>query len=170
MKRVLFFVFAAILLAACGGKDSYRIKGTIEGVSDSTVLTLCMLDMDGLTPLDSFVVKDGKFSFKGQIDDAQMAAVVYETEESVNGCQFFLEPGNITIMMNAETGEQHLSGTPNNKALQKFFDDTEAFNDEAMELNDMIRITITSIHGDGTPAKSVVLQPYRKSTSVNGVR
>jgi thiol-disulfide isomerase/thioredoxin len=144
MKRVLFFVFAAILLAACGGKDSYRIKGTIEGVSDSTVLTLCMLDMDGLTPLDTFVVKDGKFSFKGQIDDAQMAAVVYETEESVNGCQFFLEPGNITIMMNGETGEQHLSGTPNNKALQKFFDDTEAFNDEAMELNDKIRITIAT--------------------------
>ncbi len=144
MKRVLFFVFATILLAACGGKDSYRIKGTIEGVSDSTVLSLCMLDMDGLTPLDTFVVKDGKFSFKGQIDDAQMAAVVYETEESVNGCQFFLEPGNITIMMNAETGEQHLSGTPNNKALQKFFDDTEAFNDEAMELNDKIRITIAT--------------------------
>ncbi len=144
MKRVLFFVFAAILLTACGGNGSYRIKGTIEGVGDSTVLSLCLIDMEGLTPLDSFVVKNGKFSFKGQIDDAQMAVVMYETEESMNGCQFFLEPGNISIMMNANTGEQHLAGTPNNEAFQKFYDDTESFNDEAMELSDKIRITIAS--------------------------
>ena len=144
MKRVLFFVFATILLAACGGKSSYRIKGTIEGVGDSTILSLCLVDMDGLMPLDSFMVKNGKFSFKGQIDNAQMAVVAYETEEAMNGCQFFLEPGNISIMMNGMTGEQHVAGTPNNDAFQKFYDDTEPFNDEAMELSDKIRITIAS--------------------------
>jgi thiol-disulfide isomerase/thioredoxin len=149
MRKVLFIALASVLLAACGGKDSYRIKGTVDGIGDSTLLTLCLIDYDGLTPLDSFVVKNGKFSFKGQIDGAQMAVVMYETEESLNGCQFFLEPGNISIKMNAETGEQHLSGTPNNEVFQQFYDDTEAFNDEAFELSDKIRITVAS-QGDAS--------------------
>ena len=58
MKRILFVVFATILIAACGSRDAYRIKGTIAGVEDGTVMTLSILEYDGLTPLDSAAGKD----------------------------------------------------------------------------------------------------------------
>lgn len=148
MKRILFIALATVLLASCG-KDSYRIKGQIEGVEDGTVITLSALEYEGLDDLDSTVVKGGKFSFKGKTDTAQVAVLIYELDDAVRGCQLFLERGNIEVSINALTGDQHLAGTPNNEAFQKFYDDTDVFNDEATELEDKIRITLAS-QGDAT--------------------
>ena len=143
MKRILFVALASILLVACG-KDSYKIKGEIPGLEDGTVLTLSILDFDGLDELDSTVVKGGKFTFKGQTDTAQVAVITFEYDDAVRGCQFFLERGNIDVVVDLETGNQYVAGAPNNDAFQKFYDDTEAFNDEADELEDKIRITLAS--------------------------
>ena len=144
MKRILFVVFATILLAACGSRDAYRIKGTIAGVEDGTVMTLSILEYDGLTPLDSAAVKGGKFAFKGQIETPQMAVISYETDEALNGCQMFLESGTIEVFMDAEAGTQHVSGAPNNDAFQEFYDVTDALNDEFSEIEDKIRITLAT--------------------------
>lgn len=144
MKRTLFFALVSALLASCGGFDSYKIKGTVSGVEDGTVMTLSILDFDGLASLDSTVVRGGKFSFKGKTDTAQVAVITFEMDENIRGCQLFLERGSITVDVDAETGEQHLAGTPNNDAFQKFYDDTEVFNDEADELEDKIRMTIAT--------------------------
>ena len=149
MKRILFIALATILLASCGGKDSYRIKGQIEGVEDGTVITLSVLEYDGLADLDSVKVKGGKFSLKGKTDTAQIAVLMYEMEDAIRGCQFFLERGEIEVMIDAENGDQHLAGTPNNDAFQKFYDDTDVFNDEAEELEDKIRMTLAT-QGDAT--------------------
>ena len=148
MKRILFIAFAIVLLAACG-KDSYKIKGEIAGVEDGTVITLSVLDYDGLDDLDSAVVKGGKFSIKGRTDTAEVAVLTYELDDILRGCQFFLERGDIDVYIDAETGDQHLAGTPNNEAFQKFYDDTEVFNDEADEIEDKIRITLAT-QGDAS--------------------
>lgn len=149
MKRILFFALATVLLASCGGKDSYKIKGEIDGVEDGTMVVLSVLDYFGLNELDSAVVKGGKFTIKGQTDTAQVAVLTYELDESLRGCQLFLERGEIEVYIDAEAGEQHLAGTPNNEAFQKFYDDSEVFNDEAMELEEKIRITLAS-QGDAS--------------------
>ena len=148
MKRILFIALTSVLLVACG-KDSYRIKGQIEGVDDGTLITLSVLDYDGLADLDSVVVKGGKFSFKGTTDTAEVAVLTYELDETIRGCQFYLERGNIEVLIDAETGSQHLAGTPNNNAFQKFYDDTEVFEDEANEIEDKIRMTLAT-QGDAS--------------------
>lgn len=149
MKRILFIAFAMVLLASCGGKDSYKIKGQIEGVEDGTVITLSVLDYDGLFELDSTVVKGGKFSLKGNTDTAQVAVLTFDMGDAIRGCQLFLERGNIEVMIDAESGDQHLAGTPNNNAFQKFYDDTDVFNDEADEIEDKIRVTLAT-QGDAS--------------------
>lgn len=149
MKRILFVVFASVLIAACGGKDSYRIKGTADGVADGTVMTLSVLDFDGLADLDSTVIKGGKFTIKGKTDTAQVAVITFEIDGSVRGCQFFLERGDIELWIDSETGDQHVSGTPNNDAFQKFYDDTDALNDEATEIEDKIKMTLAT-QGDAS--------------------
>ena len=148
MKRILFIALTSVLLVACG-KDSYKIKGQIEGVEDGTLITLSVLDYDGLADLDSVVVKGGKFSFKGTTDTAEVAVLTYELDETIRGCQFYLERGSIEVLIDAETGSQHLAGTPNNNAFQKFYDDTEVFEDEANEIEDKIRMTLAT-QGDAS--------------------
>lgn len=143
MKRILFVALATVLLASCGG-NSYKINGEIMGVEDGTVITLSVLDFDGLDSLNSVAVKNGKFSFKGQTDTAQVAVVTFDMDDAVRGCQFYLERGDIKIMIDTESGNQFLAGTPNNDAFQKFYDDTEVFNEEANELEDKIRMTLAT--------------------------
>ena len=148
MKRILFIAFATVLLAACG-KDSYKIKGEIAGVEDGTVVTLSIFEYDGLTDLDSAVVKGGKFTFTGKTDTADVAAVTYMLDDMLRGCQFFLEPGNIEVLIDAESGNQHVSGTPNNDALQALYDEAEILEEEAEEIEDKIRVTLAA-QGDAS--------------------
>ena len=143
MKRILFIAFASIMLAACG-KDSYKIKGEIEGVEDGTVITLSILEYSGLTDLDSAVVKGGKFTITGKTDTADVAVLTYLRNEMMQGCQFFLERGNIEVLIDAEGGHQHISGTPNNDAFQAFYDETEVLEEEAEEIEDKIRMTLAT--------------------------
>ena len=143
MKRILFALLALVLLVSCG-KDSYKIKGEVQGVEDGCVMVLSTLEYDGLNTLDSTVVKGGKFTFKGETDTAQVAVITFEIEDQMRGCQLFLERGNITVLIDVESGNQYLAGAPNNDAFQKFYDDTEVFNDEADELEDRIQVTLAS--------------------------
>lgn len=144
MKKLLSVVLGLLALASCGVNDSYRIKGTVTGLEDGTVMTLNVVQYGSLTSLDSAIVKGGKFSFKGETDTARVAVVTFDIDDNTGGCELFLERGTIELMVDALTGEQHLAGTPNNDAFQAFLDDTESLNDEALELEDKIRITIAS--------------------------
>ena len=148
MKRILFIALCSILLAACSS-DSYKIKGVVSCVEDGTVITLNVLDYDGISTLDSTVIKNGRFSLKGKADAPQVAVLIYQVDEIMGGCQFFLESGNINVVIDAEEGHQHVSGTPNNDAFQKFYDDTDALNEEADEIEDKIRMTLAT-QGDAT--------------------
>ena len=143
MKRILFVALASLLLVCCG-KDSYRIKGEIPGLEDGTVAVLSVLDYDGLNNLDSTIVKDGKFTFKGKTDTAQVAVITFDFGETMRGCQFFLERGEIIVLVDLEKSNQLVAGTPNNEAFQKFYDDTDVFNDEADEIEDKIRATLAT--------------------------
>ena len=149
MKRLTFIALACVLLAACGGSNSYKINGVVAGIEDGTVMTLSTLGYSDLLPVDSAVVKNGKFMLKGETDTTEMAVITFELAGSVSGCQFFLEKGNIDLEIDAIDGNQHIAGTPNNDAFQSFFDDTQAISDEADELEDKIRVTIAS-QGDCT--------------------
>ena len=143
MKRILFVALASVLLVCCG-KDSYKIKGEIPGLEDGTVVMLSTLEYGGLDNMDSTTVKNGKFTFKGQTDTAQVAVITFEYGEAMTGCQLFLERGEIMVLLDLEKGNQLVAGTPNNDAFQKFYDDTEVFNDEADELEDKIRMTLAT--------------------------
>ena len=148
MKRLLFLI-ASVLLVACGGKDAYRIKGVIEGVDEGTMVTLSVLEYGNLNSVDSVALKNGKFTFKGRIDTANVAVVTFDLDGSVGGCKFYIERGTVDININVIDGYQHIGGTPNNEASQRLYDDTEALSDEADELEDKIRITLAT-QGDCT--------------------
>ena len=144
MKRILFVAFVSLLLAACGGKDSYKISGTIEGLEDGAVVTLNVIDFNNLMELDSAVIKNGKFTFKGHTDTVDIAFVTFDLDGNVGGCELFLERGSINVYVDIFEGKQKVGGTPNNDAFQTFVDDVQVLNDEADEIEDKIRITLAA--------------------------
>lgn len=144
IKKLLLAVVAAVVMASCGSKSAYRINGTIEGLEDGTMLTLGTIEYNSLVALDSVVLKNGKFTFKGETDTAQIAVITFDMEGNVGGCELYLEKGKIDVFVSIENGYQQVGGAPNNDAFQKFIDESQPYNEEASEIEDKIRITLAS--------------------------
>ena len=145
MIKKLLLAFAAVaVMASCGSKSSYKINGQVEGLEEGTVMTLNVIDYNSLMPLDSAVLKNGKFSFKGETDTAQIAVITFDLDDNIGGCELYLENGKIDVYLDIENGYQRVEGAPNNDAFQKFIDESQAYNEEASEIEDKIRITLAS--------------------------
>ena len=148
MKKILSVITAGILLTACTA-NSYKVNGQLEGVADSVMVSLNVIEDNALAAIDSTMAIDGKFSFAGETEGSRLAFITFNSDQSLSGCQFFLENGKIKVEYNDLTGEQSTTGTPNNDAFQDFYDKTSVLNDKAQELKDKLQMTAAT-EGDGT--------------------
>lgn len=148
MKKILSVITAGILLTACTA-NSYKVNGQLEGVADSVMVSLNVIEDNALAVIDSTMAIDGKFCFAGETEGSRLAFITFSSDQSLSGCQFFLENGKIKVEYNDLTGEQSTTGTPNNDAFQDFYDKTSVLNDKAQELKDKLQMTAAT-EGDGT--------------------
>jgi len=105
MKKVLFLLCSALLvLGSCGqagDKNGYTIKGTAEGTVDGdTVLLGSMQGLFGLNPIDTAVVKDGKFEMTGTYDGADVMILMAVHQGMPTGvAMIVLENANFDVKM-----------------------------------------------------------------------
>lgn len=82
MKKLIWVIVPSFfLLMACGGnksnKQGYHVKGTVKGLDTGKVVVKIYHQQDRTsTPIDSTVMQNGQFEFKGRIDTPQMVNVV----------------------------------------------------------------------------------------------
>ena len=124
MKKISAIICAAMffmLLASCGGKHQFTINGTVNS-PELEGQWLYLLDVtnalssgscsDSEGPVDSVVVTNGKFTFRGTVEEPWMAAI------GGPDLPFFLyvvvEPGNIVIVNDS------IGGTPLNDKYYAF--------------------------------------------------
>ncbi len=112
---------ALSLLSACN-ENSYRIDGTAADFDG--VAMLSWTDLQGGHGCDSTAVKDGKFRFRGTIDDAYNGMIKLISEEAGDvRAPLVLEPGKIRVTMHPEQVNEsgfcvaEVSGTRNNDFL-----------------------------------------------------
>lgn len=129
MKRIMLgAALGLFLFSACntGGGNSYTIKGDLKNYKDSV---LYLAQQEGTIPsFDTLKVTDGKFTFKGTIDQPKFAQII--TPDQRSGFALFLEPGTINVSGDADSmqyGKVVVSGTPNNEDLQKIMKIQEPF-------------------------------------------
>ncbi|MBQ7552853.1 MAG: AhpC/TSA family protein [Bacteroidaceae bacterium] len=116
MKKI-FYVGALAVLTACTGNSGYTIDGVIEGAHDGDSIFLVNTSGRQLEKLGGAAVKDGKFQIKGVQDETAMRYLMYHyREDDGQVLPFFLENGNIQVMMN-ETNPS-ATGTATNDAYQ----------------------------------------------------
>ena len=110
---------AGLLLTACRG-NSYRIKGTTEGIDEGDTLFATM-DFETGLPFDTMVVRKGEFELKGRADSIRQC-IIYRAHDEETSALLFLEPGTIRVKLSPVPGNTHVSGTRINDRWQQLTD------------------------------------------------
>lgn len=116
MKKYSLIACAAlvsVIFFGCGNKHQFTVNGTVD-LPELNGQTVYMIDLYGDTEaaLDSAVVTDGKFSFKGNVEEPKN--VIIEAPESPYLVRIILEHGTIVI------NNDSIGGTPLNDNLQAY--------------------------------------------------
>lgn len=134
MKYSSIAIAAATLMltAACKKSNSYTIEGTADEVADGDKMYLAA-SYDKPTPIDSAIVKDGKFTFTGNADDIN-EAFVYLGRRNDIFAHLIVEEGTIKVHASNKPERTKVGGTTSNEQLQ-------VLNDSALsigkQLNDI---------------------------------
>lgn len=124
MKRSVFALLATVLLAACGNGNGYVIEGRYDAAPDGTVMYMSRYLVDDiedvLEPVDSAIVKNGRFVFEGPSEDMEVCFI--SSSRVVDGGFVVVEPGNIGLDMSERTRR---GGTENNDVLERFLNEKE---------------------------------------------
>lgn len=66
MKKFTYLLAVAAVFTACNsGNNGYTVTGTVEGAADGDTVYLETVEGRQFVKLDSAVIKDGTFTFKG---------------------------------------------------------------------------------------------------------
>lgn len=123
MKKNIVIVCAAIvsaIICGCGNKHQFTINGTVDG-SEMDGKAVYLFHSDDLqNPVDSAVVTESHFTFKGTSEEPWQAMLANEYFT----VQLIVEPGTIVIKNDS------IGGTPLNDKMQAF---TASLNMEDIE-------------------------------------
>lgn len=132
MKKKSFLLLAcAALFAASCQKNSYKLQGEIEGAQDGDSVIIAMFENGRFVPSDTIPVKGNTFQMEGTADSTLFCSYFYSNSDSQHQGFFFIEPGNIEVKV---TDKEHVGGTANNDAYQKYSDELEPLAQEMRSL------------------------------------
>ena len=102
MKKSALLALPLVIGAACSSRpaDSYVVKGDVAGIPDSTMMMLIPLSHLDQLAIDSALVVDGKFEFKGSVDEPRAVAMI--AKDNYGRMEFMLENADIAITGEAE--------------------------------------------------------------------
>lgn len=128
MIKNLLFALSALCLYACTPKE-YSIDGKVDGkeLNVKTIFIKERINREWIV-LDSTVIENGKFSFKGVADTAGIAYLtfVFPADNSIRQA-FVLENGKVKAVIDT-TGFIVINGTSQNDLLQIYQDQKNVFN------------------------------------------
>ncbi len=134
MKKILVFLFVSICVLSCTTSE-YQINGSVENKAlDGTTVFLKQKINRVWTSMDSVVIKDGKFQFKGVTDSVKIAYLAYEFPADNKVRQaFILENGKISVVIDT-AGFMTFNGTVQNDSLQKYENAKNEFSKNAASI------------------------------------
>lgn len=121
MKKIITTIALTAMLFSCNQETQkgYEITGTANGVENGKKVFIQVMD-EGNQPIsiDTSVVTNGKFEFKGDLKNEDLAYLKFDLGNSL---PFFLENGKIEIVYdNDSLFKSNVAGTPNNDLLTDF--------------------------------------------------
>ena len=124
MRSFFYLLLLSFLLLSCNDNSRYVVKGVFRSAPDSTVVYMSRYmasDIDDmLVPIDSAVVKKGKFKFKGVCEKPEVCFI--SSSSIIDGGYIMLEPGTIRFNMLERTSR---GGTLLNDKMERFLNEKE---------------------------------------------
>lgn len=127
MKKFLLFATVAAFAVSCNDslkENEFLVSGTIDTIYNGKQVFLKEAPKERMAQpisLDTAVVENGKFTFRGMAETPQERFLFIEGEERNAPIRFFAEEGNITINVNKDTiYNSTVTGTFNNEVLAKY--------------------------------------------------
>ncbi len=112
MKKLFVLLAIVVLALPTLAQQPFTITGNVNLLKTGDKLYLKFLDQN---KVDSTIVNDGKFEFKGMAVQPMEAILSLNTKSmSTEKVRFYIEPGNITIKSAANLTLATVSGTPTN--------------------------------------------------------
>lgn len=110
MKKIIYLV-SILMLFSCQ-KPGFRIHGDVTGIEDGTILYLKLVGPPA-TVIDSAVITQGKFEFKGEDTPKPLWATLSFKDKFVPLADFYLENGDISVK--GERYHSEVTGTKTNE-------------------------------------------------------
>jgi len=125
MRKVVLFALVMATMVSCSKvkKGEFLITGTAKGFEDGKTVILQTQDAEGMMMVnkDTVKIKDGKFEFKGKINEPTMYALSFPDFQ--NGFPVIVENDEIKVEVKKDSiNKSRISGTYNNDEFQKFND------------------------------------------------
>jgi thiol-disulfide isomerase/thioredoxin len=140
-KHLLFVCWlccgVAAAFTACSQQapKGYTVNGTADGTVDGDTVFLC--DMQGLfaiMPLDTAIIKDGKFEFKGEIEGAAMRLLVPVHDGAPTCTQYFiLENAAITAHLGVGDAPSNFECGPNGELFKEYMAGSDKLTEQMEE-------------------------------------
>ena len=133
MKRLFCIVLAVCMLHACSPHKGYIIRGELAG-ADGLKVVLAKVTDDEPAPMNSCVIKKGKFQMKGTVEFPEYC-ILYAGD---NGpLPLFVENTVIDVTFNLENmQDSKVTGSKETDLLMAYFDKMAQFENSAQKLND----------------------------------
>lgn len=127
----IIIALAALIATSCSNSNSnnaaaegYTVSGTAEGTVDGDTVFLCKIEgFFDVVPLDTTVVANSKFTFKGTTEGASLRFVIpMHNGQAVAFSVFVLENADITLAVTANGRNDKVTGGPSQKLYEEFLD------------------------------------------------
>ena len=113
MKNLFHLLLLCLLFSCSKNENACVVNGRYASAPDGTVLYVTPID-DILAPMDSVVVKGGKFGI--ELDGTSPSVRFISSQQVLDGGFVYVEPGVVNVDF---TGD-FVSGTPANERLNRF--------------------------------------------------
>jgi len=161
--KALTIAAIAVLAVSCAQKKTsvdYTVSGTLP---EQTYIDTLYLFTQDLHAIDSTVVVDGKYTFKGKIEG--LGQIVYVATKAVDPvAQLYLEPGTITVV-----SDRKATGTKGNEDFSEWM----AALDTITTVEDLVadfKVRIADHYNDGLGAAMIgMFYNYFDSATLSGI-
>ncbi len=165
-KTILFAALAVVVAAGCTSEgNKFVVNGTIGGDQDGKTVYLNYQVGDSAV-IDSVVIADGKFTFKGTLDRPYRGAAIIignmnDRQNRPDYRQVALEPGTITV--NAESGkltDATITGGKTQTEMNELLAQLKPMTDKFQEFNEKYYAITTQ---EGKDSLNALMEPVRKA-------
>ncbi|MFA9391614.1 MAG: redoxin domain-containing protein [Prolixibacteraceae bacterium] len=106
MKKILIVAIVALLVWSCGSKTHFTINGVVIPSTDGSIV-LYGFEEGNPVPVDTVELKDGNFTFEGEVEVPEMKLMGIEGQQQYIA-QLFVEPGKLSMTIYPDSFESNL--------------------------------------------------------------